>query len=458
MLWWIGGGWLIFSVLVVVIGGAIRRKMRPKPTPPPKPEPDWVVDWLEDICTRAKVPMPIVRSHRPTELGHEFYVLITEWCERGGRPMTVAAWCAYASLLRDVAGIGCSYVAANADENHGGLATVEFQGIRLQKYVPPLRCHHPKCTEPATRHVLLTLAGEVDECAVAICAAHAESLDRHVIVDMHAITEQCGIERHWMPGVDGAASYCQATICTEPDCLAEAEWHLWAKVLDADGAVVDVRSLLCSEHLQTDIEEGVFVAVHDVGEHCDGEHVEWLPETATEQSHCRPIDGRRAATTTPAARAELPSIVAPVFAPPTVVLASDSNADEPLASRRIGEWTPDSEPLSPQVILHLDPREGSEVAATRPPPDPATRRPPGANPGTSADRLWTVLMGAGVPLRRGVLAEAAQCSPTTLDKHLNAWRDLGLVRTVAGTWRIAEEYTASTSLPRDGEREATDGE
>ena len=67
--------------------------------------------------------------------------------------------------------------------------------------------------------------------------------------------------------------------------------------------------------------------------------------------------------------------------------------------------------------------------------------------------MLDLLSTAGGPLRRGTLAEAADLSPTTVDKLLNAWADLGIVRKVGSLWTFVGHYTTSASITPHGREE-----
>jgi DNA-binding IclR family transcriptional regulator len=91
--------------------------------------------------------------------------------------------------------------------------------------------------------------------------------------------------------------------------------------------------------------------------------------------------------------------------------------------------------------------------ATQPPPDPATRRPKGAEPGSKGGAMLDLLATAGGPLRRGTLAEAADLSPTTVDKLLTAWADLGVAVKVGSLWTVSTSYRSSGMLSLDGQED-----
>jgi hypothetical protein len=114
------------------------------------------------------------------------------------------------------------------------------------------------------------------------------------------------------------------------------------------------------------------------------------------------------------------------------------------------ERTPDFDPLLP---LRIHGEGLSEGSGALPPPDVSTRRPPGAEPGTRGGALFDFLATAGGPLRRGTLAQAASLSPTTVDKLLTAWADLGAVSKVGSLWLVASRYQLSASLTPDGREE-----
>lgn len=315
---------------------------RRRPTQPePEPEPEWgPVDWFEDVCTRAKVPIPLVKAHWPTEKGHAFYLLITEWVQREGRPMTVGAWLDFAPLLRDVAGMGCSFVAPMPDASNGGLATIEFQGVRLEPYVPPA----PEDTGPTCQH---------------------------------------------------------------RDCQVRPIVHLW---LSDDPEPVE--GWFCATH--ADIYEARALDLHDFAPSCV-EAEWWWPSEGDTPSRC---------------------------------------GDAPSPDDLVRKCTHPDEPLSPQRILPPDDCESGEVVVpTLPPPDPSTRRPKGAEPGTKGGAMLDLLCTAGGPLRRGTLAEAADLSPTTVDKLLTAWADLGVVHKVGSLWVASTSYRSSGMFSPNGQED-----
>lgn len=343
VVFWSGYTVLAAAFWLAWIVGLVMWRRRPQP-PVPEPEPEPTpVDWFDDVCVRAKVPVPLVKDHWPTEKGHAFYLLITEWVQREGRPMTVGAWLEFAPLLRDVAGIGCRYVAPQPDEDNGGFGTVEFWGPRLEPYVPP---------EPE-------------------------------------------------PVPDPGPS------CQHRDCEVRPIVHLW---LSDDPEPLE--GWFCATH--ADIYEGQAIDLHDFAPSCV--EAEWWWPSAPGAPGC-------------CGAAPLPD-------------ATDR------------ECTPPLEPLSPQRILPIFEREGREVVvATLPPPDPTTRRPKGAEPGSKGGAMLDLLATAGGPLRRGTLAEAADLSPTTVDKLLTAWADLGVAVKVGSLWTVSTSYRSSGMLSLDGQED-----
>lgn len=331
------------GALVAALVGVIWWRRR-SDEPQPEPEPEWTpVDWFEDVCARAKVPVPLVKDHWPTKDGHAFYLLITEWVQREGRPMTVGAWLDFAPLLRDVAGMGCEYAAPMPDEKNGGFGTIEFRGIRLEPYEPDM----PEDTGPTCQH---------------------------------------------------------------RDCKVRPIVHLWLRD-DPD----PVEGWFCATH--ADIYEPQAIDAHDFAATCvDAEW--WWPSTEHNAGRC---------------------------------------GDAPSPDETPKEWTPPLEPLSPLGILHILDREGSEdaeaPAPSLPPPDPATRRPKGAEPGSKGGAMLDLLATAGGPLRRGTLADACGLSPGYVDKLLTAWADLGVVHRVGKLWVASPQYASTCTLHPCGREE-----
>lgn len=308
-------------------------------------------DWFDTICRGAHIHPPLVLKHWPTEDGHAYYVLVTHDVGTDKAPITVESFAERASLLRDVAGLGCRTCSVERDPNHGGRATVYFNGIRLEDYIPPVKplplppCSINGCQTQSTHHALLDVNGEHQ---ALLCGEHMAKHDANVI-DQHAALPGCSTDRWWVESDDGTASVC------------------------------------------TDIAPE-------------------LPDPEESDRKC----------------------------------------------------TPDSEPLLPLHLRGIGLREGSgEGQAWPAPTGPAERapvvRPPGAADGSKGGNIFDLLACAQGPLRRGTLAEAGPLSPTTTDKLLTAWADLGVCRKVGQLWEISSLYMDACTLPFDG-REETSGE
>ena len=176
-------------------------------------------DWFDMICSGAHIHPPLVLKHWPTKDGHAYYVLVTHDIGTDKAPITVESFKERESLLRDVAGLGCRTCVVERDPNHGGRATVYFNGVRLEHYEPepipdPLpTCSIKGCEIPSTHHALLDLDGEHQ---ALLCAEHMTKHEAKVI-DQHPALYECSTDRWWVESDDGTASVCTDLAPDLPD-------------------------------------------------------------------------------------------------------------------------------------------------------------------------------------------------------------------------------------------------
>jgi hypothetical protein len=108
-------------------------------------------------------------------------------------------------------------------------------------------------------------------------------------------------------------------------------------------------------------------------------------------------------------------------------------------------------PPQPLPAQHLVHESGAGERGPWAAPDPGTRVPPGANPGTGPGRMWAALTTERRPFARHELASAANLSVTQVSRHLDAWHRLGHVTKIGRTWLAAGAQPTSASIPPRGD-------
>lgn len=102
-------------------------------------------------------------------------------------------------------------------------------------------------------------------------------------------------------------------------------------------------------------------------------------------------------------------------------------------------------PIGPAMDPHLreeGPSEGSGVAY-----------PPGVEADSTRGRILDALRAAQGPLRRGTIANLTDMSPTTVEGHLAALRDLDAVEKVGPLWVASTSYRSSGMFSTDGQED-----
>lgn len=225
------------STFLVCAEGQYRLERRRERLAPPEPteEIPYPVAWFEQLCDDAMIPTPIVKSHWPTAKGHAFRLAITGWVMQDGRHVTVETWLGNCALLHDVAGPSCTFVRRIDKERVGGIATIEFEGIKLEEPEPlPIvgdpsddpaslvTCSIKGCHEQATHHVVDPATPHVW-----VCVHHVEDTIAHLggFLDWHEFDADC----YW-----GRCTVAPVPQESDRECTPDSDPLLPLRILGAD--------------------------------------------------------------------------------------------------------------------------------------------------------------------------------------------------------------------------------